>query len=857
MIHKVFLSHSSADKGIVRPTFEQLGAGLAHYDERTFEPDGSSAQTILEALSTCSIFVFFLSANALTSTWVSKELVYAEHLFFNGTIKKIIIIPIDNTPRSKLPFWMTPFVVQQLPNAKFIAARIRSSIQELATAERPSADLFIGRDSESTVLKSELSRSELPRASAVFISGIDGIGRRKLLQRAYADVFPFLPKVHIEIELLRFEGEVEFYEKLLADSSPWRDVEDNAVRPEKFLTLDETAKTDALVGLLSTVAGNKQTIVVKGGEELFDENGHVISWLGSLLSRLDAPYPVLAVVSSKKPRLGNITANARVVFLHLSSLSTESSKSLLSLAAFPDESPDPNVNIDNIIDLAEGHPGLIHMAANAIRRGFVDMSDARKTIASSVAERASAMVSKLNLTDSERRIVALIDELGALTITDLEVVFSSEDTLDYLPIVARLEEYGVIEGWANSIRIAPFLRRAVVPSRDISDIQMFLSMARKKLVNFLNEFDSFDGENIGLLSAAILASIRETGDFKSVLAARPLVASRFLHVARSLYDGGDYYRALEVTQKAYELQIALSDEARIEALRLKGLAAARLGEDAKRDDAIAELVRIGTTKARRIAKFIDGFSNRLRGSYDTASTRYAEAYALDGAGDYHVLRERAFISLFAGDTDDAEKFSRSALKVAPTNAHTLDILLQVLIQRFKIEKTSQNILNEIEDRLNDLRRYQTLGDRFYETNEILLNIVKKNFKNAEELIKIYSNNKKITKSQHLMLEAQLFLSQRFYSKAEDAIKYLQAHVYSSNRRFGSQSLVAAKALLIELFIDSSAFGRAHSELSDTKVRLPARRLHKLELSLAEGVAHSMVPVGSDLLEWAKRKIGKI
>lgn len=40
MIAKVFLSHSSADKSIVRPTFDFLGAGLAHYDARTFEPDG-------------------------------------------------------------------------------------------------------------------------------------------------------------------------------------------------------------------------------------------------------------------------------------------------------------------------------------------------------------------------------------------------------------------------------------------------------------------------------------------------------------------------------------------------------------------------------------------------------------------------------------------------------------------------------------------------------------------------------------------------------------------------------------------------------------------------------------------------
>lgn len=855
MSSKAFFSHSSADKDIVRPTFELLGAGLAHYDERTFEPDSTSAEVILDGLMNSQVFVYFFSEHAIGSNWVSRELTYAQHLFFNGTIKKVIVIPLSEISRQKLPVWMSPFVVQQLLNPKFIAARIRSALQELDASEQPAADLFLGRDAELAYLKSDLTRSDQPRVTSLFISGIDGIGRRKLLQRAYADVFPFLPRVHIEIELQRFEGEVEFYDKLLTVSSPLRDAGNGFPRAEEFLLLEVDDKTEQLVRLLNVVSDCRQTIVLKGGEELYDERGYITGWLETLLLRIDTTYPVLAVVSSRKPRLSASTDDSRIAFSHLSSLSTGASKSLLQFAAFPDERPDPNINLDNMMDFVEGHPGLIHMAASAIRRKQFGAIDVQKRIQATVTERAALLVERFAFSVDEIRIISLVDELGALTISDLEIVFENGDKLDYLPLLTKLDGCGVLESWAGTVRIAPFLRRALIPSRNLPEIEQFLSRARKKLIEFVNRLGPDEGDNIGLLSAAIVASIRETGDFNSVLAPRPLVASRFLQVARRLYDSSDYRNSLDIATKAYELRIALSDEAQIEALRLRGLCAARLEDAEILEDAKDELLKIGTVKARRISKFMEGLASRLGGSFDIAASRFAEAYALDGDGDYHVLRERAFISLFEEDLDSAERFARAALRVAPTNAHAIDILLRVLIRRFESNRTSGAIILEIEDLMLLLKKFKSDADRFYELNEIRLEIAKRDYSQADKLLSQYSAARAITQTERMMLTMQLYMVQKHYSKALETHGALEKFVKNS-RTGGRQMLVLAKALMVETLIASEVYPRAYDELKDAEVRLPRGLVKNLETSLADGIAHAKYSIDSRLKEWAKQVLGR-
>jgi len=184
-VSKAFLSHSSKDKDFVKIVADNLGSALCHYDERTFEPSGESAEEILKALINSDVFVLFFSANSQTSEWVKHEIKYAKHMYFEGKIKSIVIIPLDGTPREKLDVWLKPFVVQTLLVPRLVALRVRSLI---AQQEQHTPPRFVGRDSSLSELKEKLREQSPNKPSAVLLSGVSGIGKRLLARRAFQDL---------------------------------------------------------------------------------------------------------------------------------------------------------------------------------------------------------------------------------------------------------------------------------------------------------------------------------------------------------------------------------------------------------------------------------------------------------------------------------------------------------------------------------------------------------------------------------------------------------------------------------------------------------------------------------------------
>ena len=79
MRDKIFLSHSSEDKGFVRPIADALGKDLCVYDEMCFEKGLKTLDEILKEISYTSLFVMFISNNSLQSAWVKREAEEAEN----------------------------------------------------------------------------------------------------------------------------------------------------------------------------------------------------------------------------------------------------------------------------------------------------------------------------------------------------------------------------------------------------------------------------------------------------------------------------------------------------------------------------------------------------------------------------------------------------------------------------------------------------------------------------------------------------------------------------------------------------------------------------------------------------------
>lgn len=700
---KAFLSHSSMDKAFVSKVADSLGSALCHYDERTFEPAGESADEIIQALQNSDLFVLFLSENSLKSKWVQTEIRYARHLYFSGEIKSVAIFMMGDSLRERLDVWLRPFVVQTLMVPKLVGFRIRSL---LSTADASHVSRFIGRDDEVARIKDSLRDLSASRPSSVLVSGPAGIGRKRLLTRVYQDLYPFLPTSWIQLEIAAFEGEVALYERLAEHFDAEWGWEDAAQKIESFVSAGESERFSKLVHLLECAEKSKQVVVLQSSDDLISADGRVVPWLLSLVRAAKTSYPVLIITTVRSPSPRGLLDIPDIPYSRVGSLQEKNARLLLSLLC-----EDFDVKIDgdltnSVISFVGGHPGLIEISAKLIKatgasRFKIDLSSVESK--SAVEEYVEKAISNVGLDSIEKAILLLLDEVGGAPREDVLFGFSVNGGDAVVDQLARLLDFGLIEEVGSQLQVASHLRLVMRRWKNQRDLSEILVPVRKRLIEIIAQAESLTGGSYLALRAPIAAAIREDGDFKSILVSRPLLAAQQLRVARRLYDERNFNDAATRAVSAYENKIALSDDGVVEVLRLIGLVGVRRRRQDLRDQSLSELSKIDGDKPKKLASFIKGFEARLSGEFKDAEIHLKVAMKRGGGGDFHVLRELAAALLGQGLASEAEIYARRALKIAPSNPYVLDILSACLIDRFRDSPSDYSLEKEISDLLSRLQ----------------------------------------------------------------------------------------------------------------------------------------------------------
>jgi hypothetical protein len=92
---KAFLSHSSRDKGIVTAVADELGAANVELDSETFDRGILNVTAIQEALKQYTLYVLFMTKDALASGAVRYEALVAQELFARGIVERFLVICLD------------------------------------------------------------------------------------------------------------------------------------------------------------------------------------------------------------------------------------------------------------------------------------------------------------------------------------------------------------------------------------------------------------------------------------------------------------------------------------------------------------------------------------------------------------------------------------------------------------------------------------------------------------------------------------------------------------------------------------------------------------------------------------------
>ena len=132
-------------------------------------------------------------------------------------------------------------------------------------------------------------------------------------------------------------------------------------------------------------------------------------------------------------------------------------------------------------------------------------------------------------------------------------------------------DFGFVISDSISLKVPPFLFRAAKNFCHQETYKQKINQALKKLSDVINDsiiaYDS--ATSIRLLDSRTEISIRSSSD--SELFSKGVSASQYYRVARQYYDNKQYIEAYDLCQKAYIKRLQLTDEGKIETLRIQGL----------------------------------------------------------------------------------------------------------------------------------------------------------------------------------------------------------------------------------------------------------------------------------------------
>lgn len=328
---KVFLSHSSENKTIVREIAKALGE-CCIIDEISFELGEKTLDEIFRTMGQSDIIVFFISDPFLKSPWVKKELTNAE-ILSNNRFVKILPIIIDETINyrdERIPEWLgKPFNLKYVYNVKIIVNKIENALRKINIKNNPLNQeiekLFVGRNNEMARFESEINNIDnwIPTYIIAY-NYFEGIGRRTFLRNALVKM-NLIDKIHQPtfISIDARESVENFIYKLNSvsqDDSIWKyDLSQETIEKKISIAIDLSKQFFE--------AQEKIFIIDNGGIVL--ANHTIVDWFTQIVND---PYfenrLIFCVISQNRPNEMFLRNERRSLFYRIPELNKTETQSL-------------------------------------------------------------------------------------------------------------------------------------------------------------------------------------------------------------------------------------------------------------------------------------------------------------------------------------------------------------------------------------------------------------------------------------------------------------------------------------------------------------------------------------------------
>jgi tetratricopeptide (TPR) repeat protein len=585
-------------------------------------------------------------------------------------------------------------------NAKACARKIQATLISLETENAGRPETYLGREEDEKELRSALAAAPGVAPVALHIVGHFGIGRKTFLRQTLSKLYPRDFQVFVEVPLQAFEGPEELYRRLY-DLHCVSSLEKKTNDFSSFASLPLDEQLEKLADILTELSQNGEFIIIDDQNGAYTDEGYYHPYLEALIKLVvGSPKPIVGFVQSRMMPFAAREKHRGSYHRFLKPLSDESIKELLSFSLKEAQIDFTQAQLDELAEFLDGHPFNVRFATKAIKNyGLASFLADPRDLVEWKLRRAEDFLRLIKLNTLECDLISAMSEYRFLPLEMFKTVLGGE-IVDIARALRNLEDYCLVERRGDYFQVSAPIRDAVRRDKRFDRDDKWKQKLTNSIAESLQEYKNEDHVPVGLLESGVLASIRGAKVPKFV--ASLVLPSHLLTVARSFYDKKQYKSCVDFCKRAYDLQVRLTLDARIEVLRLWGLSLARIGDSVELEKILVQLRGIDTRTAKRNLLFLEGFNFRLKRDFDNAEEKFIGSWNL-GRDNQSVNRELASLFCKQRRYSEAEGYARAAYRIAPTNPFIVDILAEIILGQaasgLRVDRS------ELERLLNELRIY--------------------------------------------------------------------------------------------------------------------------------------------------------
>lgn len=538
-MNKVFLSHSSKQKGYVEIVARQLGKQRVVYDAWSFEEGNKTLDEIYAGIDASGVFVLFISRESLVSSWVEKEIFKAEEYIKQGRLKRFLPIIVDNTIHhddKNIPDWFRDefnlrYIAKPTKAANLIRQALRVVTWDLQPRKKSLDQLFIGRNTELKLFQERLYDIDKNIPFCVVISGLPTIGRRRYIKQCLINSTTIRPQYDAPIITLDGRNSIEdFITRIFALGY-------SQINASETLNLSKRPIEDKVklaAKLITEIGNTKDILFVEDNFSITNKTGHFAKWFLELLREFDTyDYIGLCIISqSKIQNKYNRTIN-NLFCVNIPELDNNERVGLFTSLLKIEEI---NLSKDDIVlisDIFMGFPEQIFFTISLIKDEGVDyVKEHLNEIVDFNSEKVSRIINEYS-SPLEKQVLKIFSSIEFISLSLLEEILQ-DDFQEAKTIMERLVNNLIViglgsakENWRLNDAVKDYIQRLGY-NLDNKYEQNLLNHVKKESLEYVLDPEQDVSDFIITIKEALKHNIPVPSKY--------LVPSHYVNAMRELYN---------------------------------------------------------------------------------------------------------------------------------------------------------------------------------------------------------------------------------------------------------------------------------------------------------------------------------